>query len=92
MKPIDLLKKLLYTFSKKTKYKDREMKRVFQWRRFLEWNDLNSQEKLAFKRLLLIPIAAYFIFNFINQYALTLAFMICLYFIYKKFEKGKLMK
>ena len=51
MNPIDLLKELFNTFSNKAKYKDREMKRVFQWRRYLEWEGLSKHEELAAKRL-----------------------------------------
>ena len=68
------------------------MKRIFQWRRYLEWKELTQSEKLNAKRILLVPIAAYFLMAFINQYALTFMFLICLYFAYKKFEKGRLMK
>ncbi len=92
MNPLKIFKEVLNAFDKQTRYKDREMKRVFQWRRYLEWKDLTSREKLAAKRLLFVPIAAYFVFTFINQYAFTLVFLICLYFAYKKFDKGKLMK
>ncbi len=54
----DILKELLNTFRKKTTYKDREIKRVFQWRRYLEWKDLTDEERLSAKRLLLLPIGA----------------------------------
>jgi len=92
MNPIDLLKELFNTYSKKAKYKDREMKRVFQWRRYLEWDGLTKHEKLAAKRLFFVPIAAYFVFMFINRNVVTVIFLIGLFFLYKKFEKGKLMK
>ena len=92
MNPIDLLKDLLNTFSKKAKYKDREMKRVFQWRRYLEWEGLSKHEKLAAKRLFFVPIAAYFVYVFINRDFITLLFLIGLFFVYKKLEKGKLQK
>ena len=92
MNPIDLLKELLNTFSKKAKYKDREMKRVFQWRRYLEWEGLSKHEKLAAKRLFFVPIAAYFVFAFISRHFITLIFLIGLFFVYKKLEKGKLLK
>ena len=92
MNPIDLLKELLNRFNKKAKYKDREMKRVFQWRRYLEWEGLSKHEKLAAKRLFFVPIAAYFVFTFINRNIITVVFLIGLFFLYKKFEKGKLMK
>ena len=92
MNPLDFFKELLNSFNYESSKKDRKMKRVFQWRRYLEWQDLNHQEKLAAKRLLFVPIAAYFLFVFINKYAFTLVFLICLYFLYKKFEKGNLTK
>ena len=88
----NFLKELLNNLGIKAKSKDREMKRVFQWRRYLDWKDLTKEEKLAAKRLLFVPIGAYFVFAFINQYAFTLLFLIGLYFAYKKFEKGKLSK
>ncbi len=92
MNPISLLKEFLTIFGKQASSRGRHMKRVFQWRRYLEWKDLNKEEKIAAKRLLFVPIAAYFIFIFINQYIFTIIFLICLYFLYKKLEKGKLMK
>ena len=92
MNPIYLLKKLLNTYRKKAKYEDREMKRVFQLRRYLEWEGLTKHEKLAAKRLFFVPIAAYFVFTFINRHVFTLIFLIILFFLYKKFEKGELMK
>ncbi|KGG14929.1 MULTISPECIES: hypothetical protein [unclassified Prochlorococcus] len=92
MNPIDAIKELLKTFGKKRNYKDRSMKRVFQWKRYLEWDSLTHQERLSAKRLLLMPLAAYLVFTFINQYAFALIFIIFLYLAYKKFEKGKLTK
>ncbi len=68
------------------------MKRIFQWQRYLNWKNLSPQEKLTVKRLLFLPIIAYFIIIFINQNALTLIFLIIGYFAYKNFEKGKIHK
>jgi len=92
MDKIKFLKELLDNLGIKASSKDREMKRVFQWRRYLEWNDLTKEEKLGAKRILFVPIVAYFVFSFINQYAVTVVFLICLYFAYKKFDNGKLSK
>ncbi len=92
MNPFDFLEELLSNFRNRKKYKGRKMKRVFQWRRYLEWKDLSFEEKLGAKRLLFVPIGAYLIFSFINQYAFTFIFLILLYLAYKKFENGKLMK
>ncbi len=88
----EFLKKLLKQHSKKVRYKDRKMKRIFQWRRYIEWKDLTNDEKLGVKRLVLLPIVAYFVIYFINQYFFPIVFLLFLYFAYKKLEKGNLTK
>ena len=72
--------------------KKREMKRVFQWRRYLEWKDLTSEEKLSTKRFLLIPVLAYLIIEIFNHnFSLIILFLIG-YVIYKKLQKGEIEK
>ena len=68
------------------------MKRVFQWRRYLEWKDLTFEEKLSVKRLLLIPVFAYLIIGIFNQYFLLIVLFLVGYVLYKKFEKGSIVK
>ena len=92
MNRIDDLKIFLNSFFNKRESKGREMKRVFQWRRYLEWRDLTSEEKLSAKRIFLIPVFAYFIIGIFNQnFSLIVLFLIG-YVIYKKFEKGDIEK
>ena len=92
MKRLDELKALLNSFFNKGEPNRREMKRVFQWRRYLEWKDLSHEEKLSAKRFLLIPVFAYLIIGIFNQnFSLIVLFLIG-YLIYKKFEKGKIEK
>ncbi len=88
----EFLRELYNKLKNKGRYKDREMKRVFQWRRFIEWKDLTHEEKLGVKRFVLLPIFAYFVISLINQYSLSIVFLICLYFAYKKLQKGNLTK
>lgn len=92
MNLIDALKELLNTFNQKEKHKSRGMKRVFQWRRYLDWDDLSHQEKISAKRILFVPIFAYLIINFFNQNLLAIIIIVSGYILYKKHEKGKLMK
>ena len=68
------------------------MKRVFQWRRYLEWKDLSPHEKISAKRILFVPIFAYLFLNIFNQYFLTIIVFLFGYLLYKKLEKGKLTK
>ena len=92
MKSLDYLKILINSFFNRIKSKERRMKRVFQWRRFLEWKDLTSEEKLSAKRFLLIPVFTYLIVEIINKnFSLIILFLIG-YIIYKKFEKGGIIK
>lgn len=68
------------------------MKRVFQWRRYLEWKDLTPEEKLSAKRFLLIPVFAYLIISIFNQNFTLIVLFLTGYVLYKKFEKGNIFK
>ena len=92
MSRIDDLKILFNSFFNRRESTRREMKRVFQWRRYLEWRGLTPQEKLSAKRFLLIPVFAYLIIGIFNQnFSLIVLFLIG-YVLYKKFEKGGIVK
>ena len=71
---------------------ERKMKRVFQLRRFLEWNDLSPKEKLLAKRFLLLPVFAYLIINFLNHNLSLIVLLLIGYMLYKKFEVGRIEK
>ena len=85
-------KNFLTSFFKTKEYKEREMKRIFQWRRFLEWRDLTFKEKLLAKRFLFIPIFAYILIGFFNQNFYLIVLLLIGYVLYKKFEKGGIIK
>tara|TARA_B100001250_G_scaffold371060_1_gene355628 strand:+ start:1279 stop:1560 length:282 start_codon:yes stop_codon:yes gene_type:complete len=92
MSSFDDLKNLLNSFFNRRESTGREMKRVFQWRRYLEWRGLTPEEKLSAKRFLLIPVFAYLIIGIFNQnFSLIVLFLIG-YVLYKKFEKGGIVK
>ena len=86
------LKILFKTFSNRGESRGREMKRIFQWRRYLEWNDLTIEEKLSAKRFLLIPVFAYLMINIFNQNFTLIVLLLIIYVLYKKFEKGRIVK
>ena len=92
MTRLDSLRVLFNSFFNREKPKAREMKRVFQLKRYLLWNDLTSEEKLSAKRFLLLPVFAYLIIWIFNQnFSLIVLFLIG-YVIYKKFETGGIVK
>ena len=92
MKLLDDLRLLFYRYYKEQEHKKREMKRVFQWRRYLEWNDLSPEEKLSAKRFLLIPVFAYLIIGILNQNLFLIVLLLIGYVFYKKFEGGRIEK
>ncbi len=92
MNRLDSLRALFNSFINREKPKEREMKRVFQWRRYLKWNDLTDEEKLSAKRFFLLPVFAYLIMRFFNQNFLLIVLLLIGYVIYKKFEKGGIVK
>jgi len=92
MNRLDDLRFLLNNFLNRGKTNRREMKRVFQWRRYLEWNDLTSEEKLSAKRFLLVPVFAFLIIWIFNKNFLLIVLLLFGYVLYKKFEKRGLVK
>ena len=86
------LKILINQFFNRRKSTGREMKRVFQWKRYLEWRDLTPEEKISAKRFLLIPLFAYLIIGIFNQNFSLIALFLIGYVLYKKFEKGGIVK
>ena len=92
MKLLDDLNFLFYRYFKEQAQKRREIKRVFQWRRYLEWNDLSPEEKISAKRFLLIPVFAYLIIGILNQNLSLIILLLIGYVLYKKFERGGIEK
>ena len=78
-------------FNRERPYK-RNMKRVFQWKRYLEWKDLTTHEKLSAKRFLLLPFFAYIIIGIFNQNLSLIILFLIGYALYKKYEKGGIIK
>ncbi len=86
------LKTLVNSFFNRRVSTGRKMKRVFQWRRYLEWKDLTTEEKLTAKRFLLIPVFTYLIVGIFNQNFSLIVLLLIGYIIYKKYEKGRIVK
>jgi len=92
MNSLDDLKVLFNRFFNRDKTNIRGMKRVFQWRRYLEWKDLSPEEKLSAKRFLLLPVFAYLVIGILNQNFLLIVLFLIGYSLYKKFDKGDIAK
>ncbi len=71
---------------------ERSMKRVFQWQRYLEWKDLTPEERILAKRFFLLPLFAYLIMVIFNQNFSLIVLLLIGYLLYRKFEKGGIVK
>ena len=92
MSRLDDLKILVNNFFSSRESNRREMKRVFQWKRYLDWKDLTAEEKLSVKRFLLVPVYAYLIVGIFNHNFSLIVLLLIGYVLYKKFEKGGIQK
>tara|TARA_B100000700_G_C14766745_1_gene724742 strand:- start:5 stop:286 length:282 start_codon:yes stop_codon:yes gene_type:complete len=92
MSRLDDLRVLFNSFLNRRQTNRRQMKRVFQWRRYLDWKDLTYEEKLSAKRFLLIPVFAYLIIWIFNQNFFLIIMLLIGYIVYKKIEQGRIVK
>ena len=92
MNRLDDLRVLFHSFLNRNQTTRRQMKRVFQWQRYLEWNELSTEEKLSAKRFLLVPVFAYLIIGILNQNFSFIVLFLIGYALYKNFEKGNIKK
>ena len=92
MELLNALKIIFTSFLNEKKSTARQMKRVFQWRRYLEWKNLTPEEQLSAKRFLLVPVFAYLIIGIFNQNFFLIVLFLIGYVFYKKFEKGDIVK
>ena len=89
---MDHLRALLNNIFNMNKTRGREMKRVFQWRRYLNQKELTPVEKLTAKRFFLILVFAYLVMVIFNQNFSLIILLLITYMLYKKYERGGIVK
>ena len=73
-------------------YKARKMKKIFQWRDYLNWKKMTSTQKINFKRACLFPFLVYFVYVFLLKYSISLIIIIGIYFLLRFKNRKKLNK
>ena len=76
----------------KNNNKNRRIRKIFQWREYLNWRKMTKQQKLNFKRACLFPLAAYFVYSFLLEFTYSLLIIIVIYFFVRFLNKNKLTK
>ena len=72
--------------------KNRQIKKIFQWREYLNWKKMTRQQKINFKRACLFPLAAYFIYTFLLEFTYPILLIIVICFLVRFMNKNKLTK
>ena len=72
------------------KYKARKMKKIFQWKEYLNWKNMSSNQKINFKRACLFPLLVYIIYVFLYHYSLPILLIIGIYFLINFKNRNKL--
>ena len=72
--------------------KNRQIKKIFQWREYLNWKKMTRQQKINFKRACLFPLAAYFIYTFLLEFTYPILLIIFICFLVRFMNKNKLIK
>ncbi len=68
----------------------KNMKKIFQWREYLNWRDLSEQQKINFKRAFLFPFLAYVVYSFLVNLTFPILIIIAFYFFMNYRNKNKL--
>ena len=73
-------------------YKQRKMKKIFQWREYLNWRKMTSTQKINFKRACIFPLIVYFVYGFLLKYSMAILIIIGIYFLIRLRNRNKLKK
>ena len=77
-------------FNKKNK--DRKMKKIFQWKDYLNWKKMSPTQKINFKRACLFPFLVYVVYVFLLKYSISILIVIGIYYLVRFKNRKKLDK
>ena len=73
-------------------YKERKMKKIFQWKEYLNWRKMSSTQKINFKRACLFPLLVYLVYVFLLKYSMAIILILGIYFLLRFKDRKKLDK
>ena len=74
------------------KDKKRKMKKIFQWREYLNWKNMTSDQKINLKRACLFPFLVYVVYVFLLKYSMAILLLIGIYYLVRFTNRKKLNK
>ena len=72
--------------------KNRRIKKIFQWREYLNWKKMTTQQKINLKRACLFPLAAYIIYTFLIEFTYPILIILFICYLVRFMNKDKLTK
>ena len=73
-------------------YKRRKLKKIFQWKEYLNWKNMSQTQKINFKRACLFPFLVYFFYIFLLEFSSAILIIIGIYFLIRFKNRKKLDK
>ena len=73
-------------------YKNRKMKKIFQWKEYLNWKKMSSSQKINFKRACLFPFLVYVVYVFLLKYTIAILILISIYYLLRFKNRKKIKK
>ena len=74
------------------RYKERKMKKIFQWNDYLNWKKMSLDQKINFKRACLFPFLVYVVYFFLLEYAISILILIGIYYLVRFKNRKKINK
>ena len=72
--------------------KNRQIKKIFQWREYLNWKKMTRQQKINFKRACLFPFLAIIVYNFLSQFTYAILLLLCIYLLTRLKNRRRISK
>ena len=70
--------------------KERKMKKIFQWREYLNWKKMTSDQKINFKRACFFPFLVYFVYVFMMKYSMAILIVLGFYYLVRFKNRKKI--
>ena len=74
------------------KNKERKMKKIFQWKDYLDWKKMSPTQKINFKRACLFPFLVYIVHSFLLKYSMALLIILGIYYLIRLKNRKKINK
>ena len=72
------------------KNKKRKMKKIFQWKDYLNWKNMSFDQKINFKRACLFPFLVYIVYVFKLKYSMAILIVIGIYYLVRFKNRKKI--